>query len=85
MARRNDQLVEETRKGKKAKHQLDLIQEHIDSRRQQLFYKFCDRDMVDELYELKAEAVALTNLESYLKELVNTGTLAITQLEGEYE
>jgi hypothetical protein len=41
--------------------------------------------MVDELYELKAEAVALTNLETYLKELVNTGTLAITQLEGEYE
>jgi len=39
--------------------------------------------MVDELYELKAEAVALTNLEDYLKELVTTGQLAVTQIEGE--
>ncbi len=75
----------EARKGRQAREQLDLVQEHIDSRRQQLFYKFCDPDMVDELYELKAEAVALTNLESYLKELVNTGTLALHQLEGDYD
>jgi hypothetical protein len=39
--------------------------------------------LVEELYELKAEAVALTNLENFLKELATTGKLAITQMEGE--
>lgn len=83
MARKNDQLVEESARGREAAYQLSLVQEHIDSRRQSLYAQFCDPLRIDELYELKAEAVALTNLENYLKELVNTGTLAITQLEGE--
>jgi hypothetical protein len=75
--------VEESARGREAAYQLSLVQEHIDSRRQSLYAQFCDPLRIDELYELKAEAVALTNLENYLKELVNTGTLAITQLEGE--
>ncbi len=83
MARKNDQLVEESARGREAAYQLSLVQEHLDSRRQSLYAQFCDPLRIDELYELKAEAVALTNLENYLKELVNTGTLAITQLEGE--
>tara|TARA_B100001059_G_C17755795_1_gene539799 strand:- start:960 stop:1193 length:234 start_codon:yes stop_codon:yes gene_type:complete len=75
--------VEESARGREAAYQLSLVQEHLDSRRQSLYAQFCDPLRIDELYELKAEAVALTNLENYLKELVNTGTLAITQLEGE--
>ena len=83
MARKNDQLVEESARGREAAYQLSLVQEHLDSRRQSLYAQFCDPSVVEELYELKAEAVALTNLEDYLKELVTTGQLAITQLEGE--
>lgn len=83
MARKEDQLVEEAARGREAAFQLDLVQEHLDSRRQSLYAQFCNPRMVDELYELKAEAVALTNLENYLKELVTTGQLAITQIEGE--
>ena len=83
MARKEDQLVEEAAKGREAAYQLSLVQEHLDSRRQSLYARFCDPQMVEELYELKAEAVALTNLEDYLKELVTTGQLAVTQIEGE--
>ena len=81
MGRKDDQLVEEAAKGREAAYQLSLVQEHIDSRRQSLYAQFCDPMRVEELYELKAEAVALTNLENYLKELVTTGHLAITQME----
>jgi|SaaInlStandDraft_1057018.scaffolds.fasta_scaffold19267_2 hypothetical protein len=83
MARKGDQLVEEAAKGREAAYQLSLVQEHLDSRRQSLYAQFCDPLLVDELYELKAEAVALTNLENFLKELATTGKLAITQMEGE--
>jgi len=82
MARKGDQLVEEAAKGREAAYQLSLVQEHLDSRRQSLYAQFCD-PRVEELYELKAEAVALTNLENFLKELATTGKLAITQMEGE--
>ena len=80
MARKGDQLVEEAAKGRESAYQLSLVQEHLDSRRQSLYAQFCD-PRVEELWELKAEAVALTNLENYLKELVTTGTLAVTQIE----
>ncbi len=82
MARKGDQLVEEAAKGREAAYQLSLVQEHLDSRRQSLYAQFCD-PRFEELYELKAEAVALTNLENFLKELATTGKLAITQMEGE--
>ena len=83
MARKQDQLVEEAAKGREAAYQLSLVQEHLDSRRQSLYAQFCDRSSADDLWELKAEAVALTSLERYLKELVITGNLAVTQIEGE--
>ena len=37
----------------------------------------------DELYDLKSQANALTNLQTFLKELVITGKLAESQHEGE--
>jgi len=48
-----------------------------------LYEAFCDPRNIEELYDLKSQANALTNLEEYLKELVTTGKLAESQHEGE--
>lgn len=74
---------EKEKRGKLAKNHLSLIQEHLDKRREELFQQFIDPRNVDELFELKADAVALTNLEDYLQELINSGKLAKANQQGE--
>jgi len=48
-----------------------------------LYEAFCDPRNQEELYDLKSQANALTNLEDFLKELVTTGKLAESQHEGD--
>ena len=55
----------------------------MEERKRQLFDAFCDPRNQEELYDLKSQANALTNLEEFLKELVTTGRLAESQHEGE--
>ena len=74
---------ENVRRGNLAKKNLSLVQEHLDRRREELFQRFIDPRNVDELFELKADAVALTNLEDFLQELINSGKLATLSLQGE--
>ena len=77
------QLVREARRGRQAQRELSLIEEHLEARKQELFEAFCDPRNQDELYDLKSQAIALTNLEEFLEELVTTGILAESQHEGE--
>ena len=77
------QLVREARRGRQARKDLTLIEEHVEARKQALFDAFCDPRNQDELYDLKSQAIALTNLEEFLEELVTTGILAERQHEGE--
>lgn len=77
------QLVREARRGRQAKRELSLIEEHLETRKAQLYEAFCDPRNQEELYDLKSQANALTNLQNYLEELVTTGKLAESQHEGE--
>jgi len=77
------QLIREARRGRQAKKELSLIEEHIEQRKWALFETFCsDRNQEDD-YEIRSQAIALTNLEEYLQELVTTGILAEKQHEGD--
>lgn len=77
------QLIREARRGRQAKKDLTLIEEHLEDRKQALFDAFCDPRNQEELYDLKSQAIALTSLEEFLEELVTTGILAERQHEGE--
>ena len=77
------QLVREARRGRQAQRELSLIEEHLEARKAELYEAFCDPRNQDELYDLKSQANALTNLQTFLKELVITGKLAESQHEGE--
>jgi len=55
----------------------------LEARRRAIYDAFCDPRNQEELYDLKSQAIALTNLEEFLKELVTTGILAEKQHEGE--
>jgi hypothetical protein len=65
----------EIKRAKFAKAELNLTQEFLDSRRQELFEQFVGAMPSEDLHELHTEAVALTRLENYLESLVNTGKL----------
>lgn len=77
------QLIREARRGRQARRELTLIEEHVEDRKRALYEAFCDPRNQEELYDLKSQAIALTNLEEFLKELVITGKLAESQHEGE--
>ena len=55
----------------------------MEARKRELFDAFCDPRNQEELYDLKSQAIALTNLEEFLEELVTTGILAERQHEGD--
>lgn len=74
---------EKEKRGKLAKNNLSMVQEHLDAKREELFQRFIDPRNVDELFELRADAAALTNLENFLQELVNSGKLAKANTQGE--
>ena len=65
----------EIKRAKFAKAELNLTQEFLDSRRQELFEQFVGAMPSEDLHELHTEARALTRLEQYLESLVNSGRL----------
>ena len=77
------QLIREARRGRQAKQELSLIEEHLEERKRALFDAFCNPRLDEGDYEIRSQAIALTNLENFLKELVTTGILAEKQHEGE--
>ena len=67
---------EEIRRAKLAQSDLNMVGEFLDQRRQELFNAFVAQGPSDDMYELKAQAAALTSLEDFLLDLVNSGKLA---------
>jgi hypothetical protein len=77
-------LQKEARRGRAARAELALINEHIEERAVDLFERFCSDVNGDETYLIREEAQALKRVQAYLEELVTTGKLAEKQLnEGE--
>lgn len=78
----SDQLQKESRKGRAARAELALVQEHIEEQKQKLFGQFCDPRHEEEVFVIREEAKALQRVEDFLQELVTTGALAEKTEEG---
>ena len=76
-------LQREARRGREAKEDLTLLEEHIRKRQQELFSRFVNTIDEGEVYTLREEARALERLINFYEELTETGQLAESQLEGE--
>jgi len=77
-------LQKEARRGRAARAELALVNEHLEGRAVDLFERFCSDVNGDETYLIREEAQALRRVQAYLEELVTTGKLAEKQLnEGE--
>ena len=76
-------LQKEARRGRAARAELALVQEHIEEQKQKLFGQFCDPRHEEEVYVIREEAKALQRVEDFLQELVTTGELAEKSNEGE--
>ena len=76
-------LQKEARRGRAARAELALVQEHIEEQKQKLFGQFCDPRHEEEVYVIREEAKALQKVEDFLNELVTTGELAEKSNEGE--
>ena len=76
-------LQKEARRGRAARAELALVQEHLEEQRQKLFGQFCDPRHEEEVYVIREEAKALQRVEDFLQELVTTGELAEKSNEGE--
>ena len=76
-------LQKEARRGRAARAELALVQEHIEEQKQRLFGQFCDPRHEEEVYVIREEAKALQRVEDFLNELVTTGELAEKSNEGE--
>lgn len=76
-------LQKEARRGRAARAELALIQEHLEEQKQRLFGQFCDPRHEEEVYVIREEAKALQRVEDFLQELVTTGDLAEKTNEGE--
>ena len=81
----SDQLQRESRRGRAARAELALVQEHIEERKQNLFGQFCDPRHEEEVFVIREEAKALQRVEDFLQELVTTGALAEKTEEGANE
>ena len=75
-------LQKEARRGRAARAELALVQEHIEEQKQKLFGQFCDPRHEEEVYVIREEAKALQKVEDFLNELVTTGALAEKSNEG---
>ena len=73
----------EARRGRAARAELALVQEHLEEQRQKLFGQFCDPRHEEEVYVIREEAKALQRVEDFLAELVTTGELAEKTNEGD--
>ena len=78
----SDQLQKESRRGRAARAELALVQEHIEEQKQKLFGQFCDPRHEEEVFIIREEAKALQRVEDFLQELVTTGALAEKTEEG---
>ena len=76
-------LQREARRGRAARAELALVQEHLEEQKQKLFGQFCDPRHEEEVYLIREEAKALQRVEDFLAELVTTGELAEKTNEGE--
>ena len=76
-------LQQESRRGRAARAELALVQEHLEEQRQKLFGQFCDPRHEEEVYVIREEAKALQRVEDFLAELVTTGELAEKTNEGD--
>ena len=76
-------LQKEARRGRAARAELALIQEHLEEQKQRLFGQFCDPRHEEEVYVIREEAKALQRVEDFLNELVTTGELAEKSNEGD--
>ncbi len=76
-------LQKEARRGRAARAELALVQEHIEEQKQKLFGQFCDPRHEEEVYVIREEAKALQRVEDFLESLVTTGELAEKSNEGE--
>jgi hypothetical protein len=81
----SDQLQKESRRGRAARAELALVQEHIEEQKQKLFGQFCDPRHEEEVFVIREEAKALQRVEDFLQELVTTGELAEKTEEGANE
>ena len=78
-------LQKEARRGRAARAELALVQEHIEEQKQKLFGQFCNPLHEEEVYVIREEAKALQKVEDLLNELVTTGALAEKVNEGDNE
>ena len=76
-------LQKESRRGRAARAELALVQEHLEEQKQKLFGQFCDPRHEEEVYVIREEAKALQRVEDFLAELVTTGELAEKTNEGD--
>ena len=76
-------LQKEVRRGRAARAELALVQEHIEEQKKKLFGQFCDPRSDDELYLIREEAQALQRVEEFLQQVIITGDLAQKTNEGE--
>ena len=76
-------LQKEARRGRAARAELALVQEHIEEQKQKLFGQFCNPLHEEEVYVIREEAKALQRVEDFLQELVTTGELAEKANEGD--
>lgn len=67
---------QEIKRAKWAQSDLNMIQEFLDEERSRLFKQFAGSAPSDDLYEVHTKARALTSLEDFLLDLVNTGKMA---------
>lgn len=67
---------QEIKRAKWAQSDLNMIQEFLDQERSRLFEQFAGSTPSDDLYEVHTKARALTSLEDFLLDLVNTGKMA---------
>jgi hypothetical protein len=76
-------LQKEARRGREAQQDLPLLEQHIRDRQQKLFSRFISTIDEGEVYTLREEARALERVINFFEELIETGQLAESQLEGE--
>ena len=66
---------QETRRAKLAQSDLNMVQEFLDQERSRLFQIFTSQVPSEDLHEVQTQARALTSLEDFLIDLVNTGKM----------
>ena len=77
-----DQLQREARRARRAERELSLVEEYLEAKKQELYQRFCDPENDWELRNLKHEVSAVSNLESYLQGLIDTGKLVLNSQEN---